>query len=349
MEEVWLGEPQHPPVDSVLDIQTSRIGGKILLFRECENPTKYFCCPKCNSFDYVSLLGHFFAPNGCNDRVIYVLTCSKCSSPSGKDLSKPHTGSKANAQLAQSKTSFCFAIRSQNFNTEYYREQKEQFDSMEKEKMKKEEAMFAEDAEWGDDECEEELGKEEKSVSDPLPQKFAVNLEEEFPLQTEENILKSKSGQEYTDGIPLDLFKEKLRDVKSVEEEVRKKYGDVSLLIEQSEGEVDDASKTDKWVENYMDRIGNNPSQCVRWNPGGQPLRVSAEEIVPPVCKHCGKKRQFELQLTAPIVYYLTQKIGESNNTFLHFSNVLVFTCSGNCNGKDAPYLLEFVYTEDEL
>eukprot|EP00796_Vickermania_ingenoplastis_P006432 gene6432-4636_t len=178
---------------------------------------------------------------------------------------------------------------------------------------------------------------------------FSLHPKDEFLLAKYGSVLQPKSGIVYTNGLPLDIFKEKIKDIKLVEEEVHRKFGDVSQLIEQSEGEIDDASKVDKWIQNYMDRIQNNPTQCVRWCPGGQPLRTSLEEIAPPPCSKCGGKLQFELQLTAPVVYYLTREVGEGKNEHLHFSNVIVYTCSQNCNGADAPYIPQFTYVEDEL
>eukprot|EP00796_Vickermania_ingenoplastis_P006433 gene6433-4637_t len=120
-QDIWLGAPQQPPTDDIMEIETSRIGGNIFLFRECENAQKYFQCPKCHSSESVSLLAHLFAPTGCDDRVIYVLTCSSCSRSASAKLSK---GDGQDFNLSKSRTSVCFALRSQNFNRKYFEEKK---------------------------------------------------------------------------------------------------------------------------------------------------------------------------------------------------------------------------------
>lgn len=352
MEDVWLGAPQYPQYDEVNDIETSKIGGDIIPFRATSKCiTEHFECPKCHSFDYVSLLAQLFVPKRCNDRVIYILTCGKCSSNSIG--SQKESGSKSLDALTEvSKTSFCFALRSQNFNRSFFELKKKEFETTLSQKVKVHESLFAEDTEWGDDGNEaDQMEKlnEDASKKSECPEIFSEIEEEEFLLFSAGTSLKSKFGKQYTKGIALDTFKEKLRTVNEVNEEITRKFGDISSLLEQSEGEIDETSKIDKWVENYMERIGNNPSQCVRWSPGGYPLRVSTEEIFPPPCQYCGAARHFEVQLTAPVVYFLTKDIGESNNNYLHFSNVLVFTCSANCNNKDTPYFMEYVVSEDEL
>lgn len=354
--EALLGIPQIPAVDDVANVFVSRIGGNILLFRSTNrNPVDFFTCPSCQSFDNVSLLCQIFAPEGCNDRILYILTCSKCSTSSEPSNPMSQKISKKNDTLrcTESLSSYCFAIRSQNFNKQRYESKLKEFNisteallSIAEEKK----SMFEVNAEWGESDeimCDEsniEIHKKPEEIK-----VFNEKLEDDFSLEQCKPTLKLTHGRQYSEGIPLDIIEEELRDTRFVQEEITKKFGDLSRLIEEGDDEVDDTVKHDKWIENYMSRLENNPSQCVRWNRGGKPLRTSLENLSVPTCSSCGAERHFELQLTAPIIYFLTKDLGELNNKFLHFSNVLVFTCSANCNSKESPYFREFVFTEKEV
>lgn len=356
LTDALLGTPQIPTVDDVANVSVSRIGGNILLFRSTnQNPVDFFICPSCQSFDNVSLLSQIFSPDGCNDRILYILTCSKCSTssePSNPVNQKMH---KKNDSLRRTESllSYCFAIRSQNFNKQRYEAKLKEFSLCTEELLSKaheRKSMFEVNTEWG--ESDEILYNEVNIEMCEKPEEvkvFSEKLEEEFSLERCNPTLKLTCGRKYTEGIPLDIIEEELRETQSIQEEFTKKFGDLSRLIEQGDDEVDDTAKQDKWIENYMSRIENNPSQCVRWNRGGKPLRTSLEDLNVPPCSSCGAERHFELQLTAPIIYFLTKDLGEVNNKFLHFSNVLVFTCSANCNSKGSPYLREFVITEKEV
>lgn len=347
--DIWLGVPQIPPFDDISDVETSRIGGPILLFRECSSPKDFFKCPKCKCFDYVSLVAQLYAPRNSNDRVVYVLTCSQCSRNVGGTQPKDTKRGVEGTAATKSKTSYCFALRSQNFNRDYFEKKKAEH-ALLLSKAPKSEALFAEDASWGDE--EQEIIEDDEEVGSSGQEElecFNEASEPDFPL-AKDCVITSLHGIRYTDGVALDTIKEKLRDTKAIEDEVTKKYGDIAALIENAEGErAEDASRAEKWVEYYMNRIGNHPSQCVRWCPGGEALRTSLADISPPPCPKCGAARHFELQLTAPIVYFLTNDMGEANNKFLHFSNVLVYTCSKSCNSGEVPYAEEFVVVEDEL
>lgn len=350
-----LGVPQDPVVEDVGNIRVSRIGGNILLFRSAENPSHVFKCPSCKSFDHVSLISQVFAPEGCNDRILYVLTCSKCSS-SSKALNTRKEKIKGKMELVKQNgrpTSFSFALRSQNFNKKLYEKKLKGLSDhpqIHEENGKEGKPMFEEQNEWGDSDdvqCTKETLETHAKVE--TPEVFGEKIVEEFAVERRNNVLRSKFGSQYTEGIPLDIYCEDLKDIRSIEEEVTRKFGDLSRLVEDGEGETDDTNRLDSLIENYMSIVEQNPLQCIRWNPDGEPLRTSLEEIAVPPCAFCGAERRFELQLTAPTVYFLTKDIGETKNEFLHFSNILVFTCSGNCNSKDAPYIEEFTVTEAEL
>ncbi|PWV00137.1 hypothetical protein C4B63_7g323 [Trypanosoma cruzi] len=96
-DAVWLGKPVDVTGEDLCSVYTSRIGGTATLFRETADYS-VFRCPKCNSMNTVSLLAQIYAPLDVYDRLLYVLTCSTCSTE---------------------QSTFCFALRSQNFNPSY--------------------------------------------------------------------------------------------------------------------------------------------------------------------------------------------------------------------------------------
>jgi pre-rRNA-processing protein TSR4 len=413
---VWLGAPQrgHSQED-VLDPYTSKIGGKAVCFRVGSTPTerldaaalcKYFQCPQCKSTAQVSLLCQVYAPLEVYDRVLYLFTCAACArrpatGPTGLPAAPaaappPGAGKKsglAAAAAAKSLTSFCFAVRSQNFSREFYaelqqeqRKAAQQSQEARKAKEEGETPLFDEGdddwgdgaEDWGDDDISAEVTHPPPLTSPPSQEASSeanacattpAGVEAErtwaeqvsFPLAPRATIAAVK-GTLYTDGLPLDLYVEpkraKTKEL-SVEEQLavaERMYGD-NATVDTSGFEEDDETPAEACVREYMEELEANPSQCVRWCPGGAPLRTTLSPIGvsgaadPPPCTACGAPRQFEMQLTAPTVYYLTKDIGEAKNATLHFSNVLVYTCSRHCYAtKDnSPYLPEYVVVEDEL
>ncbi|KAG5468401.1 hypothetical protein LSCM1_02381 [Leishmania martiniquensis] len=401
---LWIGAPQSGVTqEDVADPYTSKIGGQAVYFRVGTRATeqesavalsKYFQCPQCKSTSQVSLLCQVYASLEIYDRVLYVLTCAACTRRSTASTSflvdapapilAPCTSKKSDlaaAAAAKSLTSFCFALRSQNFNREYFAELQKQLRT-DSQKAAEAEAKKAEsdaplfgggEDDWGDDASnwgtEDKPAEEERSSAafhaDSDRTEGAVDTppkeQPAFPLASRGMTVPLK-GTLYTSGVPLDLYEEpalKQKKKVSLEEQLaaaESVYGSCAAL-DTSGFEEEDEAPAETCVREYMEQMERSPSQCVRWCPGGRPLRTSTMPIgvngssLPPPCPACGSARRFEMQLTAPVVYYLTKEIGEARNTALHFSNVLVYTCSMNCynTGSNLPYLPEYAVVEDEL
>ncbi|KPI83063.1 hypothetical protein ABL78_7914 [Leptomonas seymouri] len=399
---VWIGTPQRGrSQEDVLDPYTSKIGGQPTCFRVGSTPaerldaaklSKYFQCPQCKSTAHVSLLCQVYAPLEVYDRVLYVLTCAACgrlpaagaagSAAAQINALPPGARKKsglAAAATAKSLTSFCFAVRSQNFSREFFseiqqlqRKAAQQSEDARKAHDEKEAPLFdGGDDDWGDD--AEGWGSSNDGDSAPAPPptsslsatevETSHTVEEQVPYPTAGRaIIVPVKGMLYTDGIPLDLYVEPTRTKTkelSIEEQLavaKRMYGD-NATVDTSGFEDDDETPEEACVREYMEEMEANPSQCVRWCPGGAPLRTSLSAIgvngatVPPPCPACGAPRQFEMQLTAPTVYFLTKDVGEAKNTALHFSNILLYTCSKHCyaSTENQPYLPEYVVVEDEL
>ncbi|RNF10992.1 pre-rRNA-processing protein TSR4 [Trypanosoma conorhini] len=332
---VWLGAPVESAGEDLWSAYTSRVGGAATLFREATD-NAVFHCPKCGDMHAVSLLAQIYAPLGVYDRVLYVLTCSACSTE---------------------QSSFCFALRSQNFNPAYATASRptEQPGCME------DGVLFKEDANWGDGEEEEEeeedaTAKSNRSRARSGTAALATGAPVEDTHSTEASAALAPSGSRPPikgAGFPcfaLDVFEEppKLRSnspaFRNQLQDAQKKYGD--NVVETAVVEEDDEPLQEKRLRKYVERIGRAPSQCVRWAPGKEPLQSSVVAATAPPCPYCGKERRYELQLTSPIIYFLTHKKG-SRKQSLHFGNVLVFTCSGNCNTE--AYSSEYCVVEEEI
>lgn len=401
---VWIGTPHRGVAqEDVADPYTSKIGGQAMYFRVGAGPAeqqsaaslgKCFQCPQCKSLSQVSLLCQVYAPLEVYDRVLYVLTCAACARRAGATAAVQGVAAPAPAAAqgahkkgglaARSVTSYCFAVRSQNFSREYYAELQRQIRAEAQRTAAATAAKTESDAplfdggddDWGDG--ADDWGTEDAPVAEPAASPAeapredatavdsgAARLTEEptYPLAPPGTAVPLK-GIVYTGGLALDLFEEppaKKKKELSVEEQLavaESMYGSGAAL-DTSGFEEDDETPAETCVREYMEQMERTPSQCVRWCPGGTPLRTSTAPIgpsgaaAPPPCAACGAARQFEMQLTAPVVYYLTKDIGEAKNASLHFSNVLVYTCSKHCytttDTKAAPYVPEYVVVEDEL
>ncbi|GET92421.1 hypothetical protein, conserved [Leishmania tarentolae] len=401
---LWIGSPQRGAIqDDVADPYTSKVGGQAVYFRlgssteeqqSASALSKYFQCPQCKCTSHVSLLCQMYAPLGVYDRVLYILTCSACTYRPGAVTSfqvrlperAPTIDTRKRrslaANVAKFPTSFCFALRSQNFSCEYFAELQKHLRSKaqkETEAQKEKEANSAPlfgggDDNWGDgaDDWGTEGGPTEEARPSPAaPLDDAGNTSSAVEKTPEEQpafpvasrgMSVPLNGTLYTKGLPLEVYEEvpqKQKRELSIEEQLaaaKSIYGSCAAL-DTSNFEEDNEDPEETCVHEYMEHMDRTPSQCVRWCLGGTPLRTSTTELavngksLPPPCPACGAARQFEMQLTAPVVYYLTKDIGEAKNTTLHFSNVLVYTCSSNCynTNSNLPYMLEYVVVEDEL
>lgn len=331
---VWLGTPVKLSHEELSSSYTSRIGGKAVLFRESEDYTM-FCCPNCKEMNKVSLLAQIYAPLGVYDRVLYVLICAACSNE---------------------QSSFCFSLRSQNFNQIYVPSLQSTNCGGSTEK----DAFFWEDTDWGDGMNEENTENKDADIYQHKNKNNIVNAssevavhevyasEKSYPLVCS-NLGPPIKGVCYP-CFGLDIFEEpsksKNKYVAHMEQlhEARQRYGDdvvdITIVAEDNEPEHE------KRLRKYIERIGRVPSQCVRWGPSKKPLRSSIAPITVPHCPICGHERRYEFQLTSPIIYFLTKNRGEKSH-FLHFCNIIVFTCSINCNTK--AYASEYCFVEEEI
>ncbi|ESL08613.1 hypothetical protein TRSC58_03681 [Trypanosoma rangeli SC58] len=335
---VWLGTPVASSGEDLRSVYTSRIGGTATLFREAADNT-VFRCSKCSSMHAVSLLAQVYAPLEVYDRVLYVLTCSSCSTE---------------------RSSFCFVLRSQNFNPAYANALK----PPEQQGCKESEALFEVSADWGDGvdegwgaENEADVGAGSSTSKDQngTAGMAAETIAEDTHGTEAPAALAPPGSRPSIKGVAfpcfvLDLFEEppklgaKPSALKNQLQEAQEKYGD--NVVETTIIEDDDEPLQEKRLRKYVERIGRAPSQCVRWAPGQEPLRSSVVTVTAPRCPYCGKERRYELQLTSPIIYFLTNTKGPRRHS-LHFGNVLVFTCSGNCNTE--AYASEYCFVEEEI
>ncbi|KAK7195922.1 Programmed cell death protein 2, C-terminal putative domain containing protein [Novymonas esmeraldas] len=404
---VWIGTPQRGTAqEDVSDPYTSKIGGQAVYFRVGTSAkeqqgaaalSRHFQCPQCRSTSQVSLLCQVYAPLEVYDRVLYVLTCAACARrptstgasshgaapPSALSSGAGKKSSLAAAAAAKSLTSFCFAVRSQNFSRDFFADlQRERQAAMEREGAAKRPDAHGDaplfgggDDDWGDG--EDDWGADGSPAEEIRPSPAIEDVDSNSACKPAEAVMLSEQptyplavpgmtvplkGTVYTSGLPLDLYEEpppKRRKELTIEEQLaaaESLYGS-GAAVDTSGFEEDDETPAEECVREYMEQMELAPSQCVRWCPGGAPLRTSIAPVgvngdaLPPPCPACGGARQFEMQLTAPVVYYLTRDIGEVKNTALHFSNVLVYTCSNHCYSTSSshPYLPEYVVVEDEM
>ncbi|KAF8296265.1 putative Programmed cell death protein 2, C-terminal putative domain containing protein [Trypanosoma cruzi] len=334
-DAVWLGKPVDVAGEDLCSVYTSRIGGTATLFRETADYS-VFRCPKCNSMNAVSLLAQIYAPLDVYDRLLYVLTCSTCSTE---------------------QSTFCFALRSQNFNPSY----KNASQTNDKGGCEDKRLLFEESADWGDG-MDKGWDYDDKSVKSNMATEQRGNrsivneaiaddiCSTEVPSSLAPPGLKPPIRGMRFPCFTLEVFEEppkvkpKSAPFNIQLHEAQGKYGED--VVETTVLDEADEPLHEKLLRKYVERIGRVPSQCVRWGPSREPLQLSVISIVAPRCPYCGKKRRYELQLTSPIIYFLT-RLNEEKKHSLHFGNVLVFTCSGNCNTE--AYALEYCFVEGEI
>ncbi|EKF33607.1 hypothetical protein MOQ_002520 [Trypanosoma cruzi marinkellei] len=334
-DAVWLGTPVDVTGEDLCSVYTSRIGGTATLFRETADYSA-FHCPKCKSMNAVSLLAQIYAPLEVYDRLLYVFTCAACSTE---------------------QSTFCFALRSQNFNPSY----KNASQTNEKGGCEEKQLFFEESADWGDgmdkgwddddESVKSNMGTDQRGNRSIINEAIAddtygTEAPSSLALPGSKPPIKGMRFPCFT----LEVFEEPPKvKPKSVAfniqlHEAQGKYGED--VVETTVVDEADEPLHEKLLRKYVERIGRVPSQCVRWGPGREPLQVSVMSIVAPRCPYCGEKRRYELQLTSPIIYFLTRSKEEKKHS-LHFGNVIVFTCSGNCNTE--AYALEYCFVEREI
>ncbi|CCD13268.1 unnamed protein product [Trypanosoma congolense IL3000] len=328
---IWLGTPLVEGSSDCDSPFTSKIGGSAMLFRETSDYSA-FRCPKCKGINNVSLLAQIYAPLDVYDRIVYVFLCAYCS---------------------KGGSSYCFVLRSQNFNPSYVHTSPGSLVNGDCGG-----AVFAENDDWGDDNAllQDDNSSGSLSPSTNIPSKVTdcteagVTCDTWTPLPLVSTGTKSPAKGICYPCFVLDIFEEPPKPNVSLDpptdqlNKAKQKYGEAA--VETTVVEDEEEPICEKVLRKYVQRIGRAPSQCVRWGPGQEPLRSSCAPITVPKCPHCMSHRQFELQLTSPIIYFLT-KGAEENDHSVHFGNVLVYTCSGNCNTQ--PYSLEYCFVEVEM
>lgn len=118
---------------------------------------------------------------------------------------------------------------------------------------------------------------------------------------------------------------------------------DLKKFLNQDENEnnntesddTDDDEKEDLF-SNYLERIGLNRNQCIRYCYGASPLlpyHYNNSEI--PNCIHCGCKKVFEFQIMSTTLNYLEPK--QIDHEWL---TILVFVCPKTCQISDEQYVI---------
>ncbi|XP_071441894.1 programmed cell death protein 2 [Hetaerina americana] len=145
-------------------------------------------------------------------------------------------------------------------------------------------------------------------------------------------------------------------DLEVNEQEAMKEYEDLVIKGRtgtlNGEATVDEdltamALKEDKTYEKFRKKIHSNPDQVLRYERGGKPLWVSANNIPKetdlPKCPYCHEKRQFEFQVLPQMLSYLQMDdIGKS----IDWGTLVIFTCSESCDSGPA-YKKEVIWKQD--
>ena len=321
---MWLGLARGPqPQEVQIDPYESKIGGVVALLRLPHSPLfgddNVAACHACGS--PLQLIAQIYAPLGTHDRVLYVFYCANCSK----------------GTEAAPKKAAVTVFRSQRSAP------------IVEEAAPAVQPLFCEDDDWGDDagpQPPRSIAPQSKPTPKPVP-----TPEPLFPGN--EQLRSSFQAMHPATALELVLEPPKLwldgATTERLLSDVESKTPGVLRPDAESE-EKDEETVAEKVVRKYIERISRCPTQCIRWDPDGDPLLCRADELPPsaiPRCPHCGSERRFEFQVTSPAVYYLTRHVGERQSP-LHFGTVLVYTCRNDCSAHQG-YAEEWAFVQSEV
>lgn len=329
---MWLGAPLTN-CSAPVDAYSSFIGGVAHWLRRPQWDASHVSCPSCGKHDAVRLLTQMYVPLGDMDRVLYIFHCSRCGE---KDKS------------------FVFVLRCMSFAGRVAGAEQAATGTPQPPTG----PMFAEDDDWGDGEGVPPPAAVTKPVaaagSPPAPAVDATAATAP-QLLPPDDLCAGQVTSSKCDKYPfahLDIFEEPAAAAThgSLEEQLREVEARAPGAAELGMGceEEDDDAADVKRESEFFDAIALEPSQVVRWHPGGEPLLSTLDPVATGRCSCCGAPRRFECQLMPPLIYFLTRDVGEARNE-LHFSTALVFTCSQDCYSLTLPYVTEGVCVQREL
>lgn len=101
--------------------------------------------------------------------------------------------------------------------------------------------------------------------------------------------------------------------------------------------------ETDATFAKFKDCIALNPEQMLRYNRGGEPLWISAQNQLHigavPDCERCGARRQYEFQI-------MPQLLNDLECRTIDWGVIVVYSCMRHC-GLNGEYAKEFCYKQD--
>ena len=125
---------------------------------------------------------------------------------------------------------------------------------------------------------------------------------------------------------------------------------DQTCTGEEYEKDYSNAFNNNQTNYNFYKRISRFPSQIIRYDWSGEPLKFNdyCFSKILNKCQSCGSARTFELQLMPALVSVLSQ-LRTDPNFSLDFGTVLVYSCSNNCFDNTSGLYTEqtFSFAED--
>ncbi|KAG9131691.1 hypothetical protein Leryth_009432 [Lithospermum erythrorhizon] len=99
--------------------------------------------------------------------------------------------------------------------------------------------------------------------------------------------------------------------------------------------EYDKALNADRAYLKFMKRLDICPEQCFRYSYGGDPLMATGKaKESGGTCSICKGPRFYELQLMAPLIYFLQETTDDKQRSYVEHWNwitLIVYTCAESC------------------